>query len=170
MPVHVGQLERAAAEVADDAVGLVEARHHAERGQFRLALAGKNVDLGAADALGLGDEGLAVLGVAAGRGRDRPDLRHVHAVAQGAKAPQRRQRLLDRVGGQQAGRLHLAAEAGEHLLVEDRRRAARETLVDHEPHRVRADVDDRDRRPVIETTLRDIHGGAPPLKRGRDGV
>ena len=44
-------------------------------------------------------------------------------VAQRAEAPQRVERLLDRVGGEQAGRLHLAAEAGEHLFVEDRRRA-----------------------------------------------
>ena len=75
VPVDVGQLERAAAEIADDAVGLVEAGDDAERGQFRLALAGEDVDLGAADALGLGDEGLAVLGVAAGGGGDRPQLR-----------------------------------------------------------------------------------------------
>ncbi len=36
----------------------------------RLALAGQHLDLGAADALGLGDEVPAVLGVAAGGGRD----------------------------------------------------------------------------------------------------
>ena len=71
MAVNVGQLERAAAEIADDAVRAVEARDHAERGEFRLALAGDHLDLGAADALGLGDERLAVLGVAAGRGGDR---------------------------------------------------------------------------------------------------
>ena len=135
-----------------------------------LALAGEDVDLGAADALGLGDEGLAVLGVAAGGGGDRPQLRDVHAVAQRAKAPQRRQRLVDGVGREQAGRLHLAAEPGEHLLVEDRSRAAGEALVDDEAHGVRADVDDRDRRPVIETALRDIHGGPTPLTSGRDGV
>ena len=170
LPLHVGQLERAAAEVADDAIGLIEAGHHAERGQLSLALAGENVDLGAADALGFGNESLAVLGVSARRGGDRPQLRDVHAVAQGAKAPQRRKRLLDRVGGQQAGGLHLPPESGEHLLVEDRGRAARETFVDHEPHRVRPDIDDRNRRPVIETTLRDSHGGTPPLTGVRDGV
>ena len=43
--VDVDQLERAAAEVADDAVGLVHAGDDAERGQFRLALAGEHVDL-----------------------------------------------------------------------------------------------------------------------------
>ena len=63
-----------------------------------------------------------LLGVAAGGGGDRPQPAHVHRVAQRAEAPQRGERLLDRVGGQQPGRLHLAAEAGEHLFVEDRRR------------------------------------------------
>ena len=87
----------------------------------------------------------------------------LHPVAQRAKASQRRQRLVDGVGGQQPGRLHLAAEPAQHLLVEDRRRAAGQPLVDDEAHRVRADVDDRDRRPVIETTLRDIHRRTPPL-------
>ena len=170
LPLHFGQFERTAAEIADDAVGLVEAGDHAERGQFRLAPAGENVDLGAADSLGLGDKGLAVLGVAARGGGDRPQLSDVHALAQRAKTPQRSQRLLDRIGRQQAGGLHLAAEAGEHLLVENRRRAAREAFVDHEPHGVRADVDDRDRRSVIETTLRHVHRRAAPLKSGRGGV
>src|SRR2546422_3421580 len=49
------------------------------------------------------------------------------------------ERLVDRVGGEEPGRLHLAAEPGQHLLVEDRGGAAREPLIDHEPHRVRAD-------------------------------
>ena len=39
-------------------------------------------------------------------------LSHLDAVAERAKAAQRRERLVDGVGGQQAGRLHLAAEAG----------------------------------------------------------
>ena len=72
--------------------------------------------------------------------------------------------LLDRVGGEQPGRLHLAAEAGQHLFVEDRRRAAGQPLVDDEAHRVRADIDDRDRRPVIETTLRHVHAGRRRLR------
>ena len=37
--LHVDQLERTAAEIADDAVGLVDAGDDAERGQFRLARA-----------------------------------------------------------------------------------------------------------------------------------
>ena len=158
--MHVDEFERAAAEIADDAVGPVEAGDHAERGQLGLALAGDHVDPGAADLLGLGDEVRAVPGVAAGGGREHPQPLDPHRVAQRAEALERAERLVDRVGGEQALGLHLAAEAGERLLVEQRRRAAGQALVDHEAHRVRADVDDRDRRPVVEPALRHAGGGS----------
>ena len=53
----------------------------------------------------------------------------------------------------QSDRLHLTAETGEYLLVEDRRRTTGQPLIDHKPHRVRANVDDTDRRSVIEAAL-----------------
>ena len=165
--VHVDQFQRAAAEIADDAVGLVEAGHHAERGQFRLALPGDDVDLGAADLLGRGDELLAVAGIAAGRRRHHPEPLHPHGVAQRAEALERRQRLLHRIGGQQPFGLHLAAEARERLLVEQRRGTSRYALVDHEPHRVRADIDHRDRRSVVEPPLRHGGGRCQLLKHAR---
>ena len=104
------------------------------------------------DALGELDEGAAVLGVAACGGRNRQNSLHAHGRAQRPVAFERRQRVLDRVGGKKAGRLHLAAEAAQRLFVEERRRAARERLVDHEAHRVRADVDDGERRTVVEAS------------------
>ena len=110
MVVDIGELERAAAEIAHDAVRPMKAGHDPERAQLGLALAGDQRDLGAADALGVGDEGLAVGGVAAGRGRQHVELRHLDALAQHAKPAQRGERLVHRVGGQQPGRLHLAAE------------------------------------------------------------
>jgi hypothetical protein len=73
----------------------------------------------AADALGFGDESAAVAGVAAGGGGDRV-TRPTFMVAQRAKTPQRRQRLGDGVRRQQAGGLHLAAEAAQRFFVEDR--------------------------------------------------
>src|SRR6185369_11096287 len=68
--VYVDQFERAAAEIADDAVRLVDAGDDAERRELRLAAAGEDGDLGAADALRFGDEGLPVARVAAGGGGD----------------------------------------------------------------------------------------------------
>jgi len=141
---HVDQFERAAAEIADDTVGLVNARDDAKRRQLGFARAGQDFDRNAADAFGLGDEIRPVGGVAARGGGDRinpPDPLH---LAQRAKAAQRRQRLGDRVGRQQAGALHLAAEAAQALFVEDRDEAPRHRLIDDETNRVRADVDDRD--------------------------
>ena len=69
--VHVDQFERTAAEIADDAVGIVDAGDDAERGKFCLARSRQDFDLRAADALGLGDEVGTVGGVAAGGGGDR---------------------------------------------------------------------------------------------------
>ena len=103
--------------------------------------------------VGLVDEGAAVARIAAGGGGDRPDPAHMQGVAQRAEALERVERGVDGVRRQQAGRLHLAAEAGQHLFVEDRRRRARQPFVDDEADRVRADIDDGDRRPVVEPAL-----------------
>ena len=170
MAVDFGEFERAAAEIADDAVGLWKpettpsAASSASRlpdstststPQMRSASATKDLPF------------LASRQAAVAIARTCPTSMRSHSAR---KRRMRRERLLDRVGGEQAGRLHLAAETGQHLLVEDRRRAAGQPLIDDEAHRVRADVDDRDRRPVIETTLRHVDCQPPPFNRGRGGV
>lgn len=158
VPAHVDQFERAAAEIADDAVGMMDARDHAERREPRLARARQDLDLHGADALGLRDEIGAVGGVAAGRGRDREHASDLHHTAQGAKALERGQRLVDGVRGEQAGALHLAPEAAQRLLVEDRNEAPRQSLIDDETDRVGTDVDDRDARAAL---ARPLHVGNP---------
>ncbi len=107
-----------------------------------------------ADALRLGDEILAVARIAAGRGGEHPKPLDLHRVAERAEPAQRRERSRHRILGHQPLGLHLAAKAGQDLFVEQRRGAARHALVDHEADRVRPDVDDGDRRPVIEAALR----------------
>jgi hypothetical protein len=154
VPAHVGQFQRAAAEVADDAVGFMESGNDSERGQFRLALAGQHADRHAARCFGPLDEIGAVMGVPDGCGGDGPSLADAHRVAQGAESAKRRQRLFRGVGREQAGRQHLAAESGQDLLVENRRLTAGQPLVDDEADRVRADVDDSNGRPVIDPALR----------------
>ena len=151
--VHVDQFERAAAKIADNAVRLVDTGDDAERGEMRLALARQDFDFGATDALGLGDEGTAVPGIAAGGGGDRPNLGDVLNVAQGAEPYQSRERGIDGFLRQEAGGLHLTAETGEHLLVENRRRRPGQALVNHKAHRVRTDVDDGYGRTVVEPAL-----------------
>ena len=100
--VDIDELERAAAEIADHAVGLVHAGNDAERRQLRLARAREHVDLGADDRFGELDEGRAVLGVAAGGRRDREHALCAHGRAQRTVALERPERLLHRVGGQAA--------------------------------------------------------------------
>ena len=167
--MHVNEFERAAAEIADDAVGTMEAGEDAERRVMRFAPAREHVDLGTADLGGLGNEGAPVGGVAAGGGREHPQLAHAHGIGQRAESAQRVQRLVGRLGVEEPGRLHLAPEAGQHLFVEGRGRAARQTFVDDDAHRVRPDVDDGDRRPMIEAALRLGLGRRRPPKRGHAG-
>ena len=88
MAIDVDQFQRAAAEIADQAVGLMDARHDAERGQLRFALAGQDLDIRAADALRLRDEFWAVLGIAACRGRDPEHAVDAQRVAERAKPQQ----------------------------------------------------------------------------------
>ena len=142
--MHVDQFERTAAEIADNAVGIVDAGDDAERGKLRLARPRQDLNLRAADALGLGDEVGTVPGVAAGGGRDGEDAPDLLDATERAEPAERRQRLGDRVLGQEAGALHLAAEPAQRLLVEDGDEAARHRLIDDETNRVRTDVDDGD--------------------------
>src|SRR5262249_23136415 len=122
MSVHVDELERAAAEIADDSVGSVDPRYDAKRRQPRLARTGQELDFLAADRFRGRDEFRPVVGVATGGGRDAPQPSHAGLVAERAEALERLERLLDRIAREQAGRLHLAAKTGENLFVEDRGR------------------------------------------------
>ena len=146
---HVDQLQAAAAEVAGKAVGRMNARHDAERGKLGLPLAGQHVDFLAEDAFGLRDEVGTVLGLARRRRGDDLDMRNAELIDQRAKAPERPQRPLHRVGRELAGRGERAAEAAQHLLVEQRRRRPAGILVDDEPDRVRADIDDRNGGSIV---------------------
>jgi hypothetical protein len=151
---NVDQLERAAAEVADDTVSVVDGRDHTQRRQLCLARAGQNLDGRAEDAFGAADEFGAVVGLAAGRSGDHEGAADMHDAAQRTKAAQRRQRARHRIGRKQARGVHLAAEAAQDLLVEERRQAARQRLVDDETNRVGADVDNGDRRPRFARGVR----------------
>ena len=107
-----------AAEIADNAVRPVKARHNPERRQFRFPRARQDFDSDAADALGLGDEIGTVAGVAARGGGDRVDAADLHYPAERAKAPQRRQGLGDGVRRQQPRGLNLSTEPAQGLFVE----------------------------------------------------
>ena len=122
---------------------------------LRLALAGQELDPTPADRSASRMKSRHLRHRARRRGQHM-QLPHSHRVAQRAKAAQRRQRLCDAAGIEVAGRLHRAAEAAHRLLVEDRRRAAGQPLIDDEADRVRPDIDGRDRRALADPALREV--------------
>jgi hypothetical protein len=136
---------------------------------LRFAFARKNRDAGAANAFGLLDEKTAIARVAAGGGRDRPDAAHAQSVTQRPKTMQGIKRGIDGILREQTGGLHLASETRQNFLVENGRRAAREALVNHEAHRVRTNIDDRNRRPMIQTALSGERRGVRAFTRLRRG-
>ena len=129
--MHIDQFERTAAKVADNAVRFMDSGHNAERSEMRLTLSREDCDCGAADAFGLRDEGTAIARVPAGGRGDGPDAPHVQNIAQGAEASERVERRIDGVRRQQAGRLHLTPETGQHFFIEDGRRGAGQPFVDN---------------------------------------
>ncbi len=162
----VDDLEAAAAKVAGDAVGLVNAGNHAERRQPRLLPAGKHLDAGADDALHRGDEFRAVGRLARRRRRQHVDIGDPHLHAKRAEPPHRRQRRGDRRRIETAGRLKAASEAAQLLLVEKRRRRAGQPLVDDQPYRVRPDVDHRDRARAVQPAGRLLVFHLTPVSGG----
>ena len=139
----VGKLERAAAEVADHAVGGPDRRRHAQAGELRFARAGEQVDLATDRPLRQLEELWTVGGVAHRRRRQRAQVGDAHRPAQDAEALQRPQRLGRRVLGKKAGRRDAATEPAQHLLVEDRGERAAQRFIGDEADRIRPDVDDR---------------------------
>src|SRR5262249_4552641 len=97
--------------------------------------------------------------------RDRPDAPDVQDVAESAKALQCPERSLDGIGRQQSRRLHLSPQPRQDLLIEDWGRRPRQSFIDDEADRVRAYVDDGDRRPVVKPALRNDGEGTLTLLR-----
>ena len=143
--LHIGKLQRAAAKIAHDAIGLIEARGRAERRKLRLATARQKLD-GSADGLARGlEELLAIGGVARRRRRQHMDVADLHEIAEHPEPPQGAKRLRHAVFGQLARHRNAPTKAAQQLVVEDRRWRPRQALIGDEAHGVRTDVDDGDR-------------------------
>jgi hypothetical protein len=145
----VDDFEAAAAEIAGDAVGIVDARDDAESGQARFLGTGEKLHLDAGDGLDRGDELAAVRGLARRRCRQHVERLDVHLRRQCAEATDRGQSGGDGFGLEPAARLEAARKPAQLLLVEERRRRARQPLVDDETDGIGADVDDGDRPAAI---------------------
>jgi hypothetical protein len=152
-PFHIGQLQAAAAEVAGDAVGVLEARDDAERGNARLVGAGEDGHLPAADRFHFGDEFGAVFRFARRRGGEHVDVAHAHLPRQRGEAAERALGLVHRIGGEPARFGHPRPQPREHFFVEERRRRARQPLIDDQADGIGADVDHRHRTAAGDPAL-----------------
>ena len=90
-----------------------------------------------------GGERGPVGGVADRLGAHDVEFRDAHRVGDRAKPAQRLDGAAKSVRRDRAGLCEPFAEPAERFFVEARQRRARELVIDDQPHRIRADVDDR---------------------------
>ena len=138
------QLEAGTAQIADHAISVGNAREDAEGGVTRLFLAGQDAD----PETGFGGDAVAEVPAVfrlahGGRGGDE-GVGGLDALDHGGEAFEGRQGLGGALDRQSARRGQIAAEAGQHLLVEHRPDGAAFQPVQHQTHRVGADVDGGD--------------------------
>ena len=143
-----GDFEAAAAHVADSPDWTKEAADHPQRGEPRLFRPAQDTDLEA----GLGPDGRRErrpVGSAADRFGPRDvEFGDPHRIRDGAEAAKRLDGPAKAVRIDGAGLGQAFAEAAERFLVETRQRRATELVIDHQPHRIRPDIDDRVGRPA----------------------
>ena len=93
--------------------------------------------------LDLSHEVGTILGIADRSGRNYVRSLDLHVIDQQSETVQSSQCLAATFFWKSFGAIHARTKPREDLLVEDGRRNTRRAGIDHEPHRVRADVDDR---------------------------
>ena len=157
------QLEAAAAQVAHHPVGVGYAGEHAQGRDARLLGTADHLHLLPAAALDLGDEILAVLGLAHGRGGQHVDPGHAHAAGHAGKARQVDERQICTRLREPTGRFQSAAQAAKDLLIEQGTEGPRQPVEDFQADRVGADVYDRHaavspRRPNLGVLGNRAHG------------
>ena len=135
--------EAAPAHVADRADRPEEARNHAEGREPRFLSAAEDAHLEARLRLDRLSEFRSVRSAAHGLRRDRVDSADPHGLGNGAKSPHRLDRPTKMVRRDCAGFRQPFRESGKRFFIEARHRRAAELVIDQEPDRVRADVDDR---------------------------
>ena len=169
--VDVDQLEAAAAEVAGDAVGVRKPIRMPLAASSASRCAGQHLDRAPSAcsprAMKSGpSEASRTAAVAMARTFLTPRMRVI-----AWKRRQRLERALDASAPSRPVEATGAAEAAQHLLVEERRRAAHRALVDDEAHRVGPDIDDADRlelaaaasSSVVLCASRRLHASASAL-------
>src|SRR5260221_486752 len=152
------ELDAAAAEIADDAVGLRNPGDDAERREMPLGGAVEDIDGNPAAPRRFGDELAPIARIAHGGGGDDVEPRHPDGARERDEALQILQRRRDGVGIEAARPFEAAAETAQYFLVEQSERRAADAIVDDEPKRIRPDVDDGD-------ATAESHGGGDLVRR-----
>ena len=155
---NIHEFQRAPAHIADQPIGVHEAGQDAVRRQLGLALVAEDFDPCAADAFGLRDELVSVPGNTHRRGCERVEAFHTHMAHESAKAAQGSERAVDILVLHPARLGDIAAKTADDAFIVELGRRAGESFKDHQPNRVRPDVDHRNRlAPVNPGTLVLIH-------------
>ena len=139
--LHVDQLERAAPQIAHNAIRPMNRTDHSKRRQPGFLLSAEQLDLASYRALGEAEELRAVRCVANRRGGDAAKVADPHCVAENAKSMKRSEHFDDRIFRKQAGRRHPPPQAAKSFFVECRSWRPRVGFVRHQTHGIRADID-----------------------------
>ena len=139
---HLDHLEAAAAHVAHETGRPVEAGDHAQPRITGLLAAAQHADGEPGLLRDLGCQGRPVARPAHGLGRQHVDARGLHRRGHGLEPAHRLDRAPRPFGRKLAGLVQPFRQPAQGLLVEARERCPAQLVVDHEPDRVRADVDD----------------------------
>ena len=140
--------EAAAAYIADRADGPEEPRDNPKGREPRFFAPAEDTHLQAGLRLYRRGELRPVGSATHGLGRHGVDSSNPHGVGDGAKSPHSLDRSTKIVRRDGAGLGEPFGEAAERFFIEARHRRPAELVIDQEPDRVRADVDDRIGRPV----------------------
>ena len=134
--LEIDQLQAAAAEIADEAVGIdMKLDTMPAAASSASSRPVQHLNPAAKTSLGLRDEPLAVRGAAHRFGGEGEDPLDPDLLAQFLEAPQRIQRPLDRLLVEAAVGRALAAEPAQQLFIDHWRRAAQLVLIDDEADR-----------------------------------
>ena len=139
--------ETAAAHVPDRPDRAEEPRDDAERREPRLFSPAEDANLEARLRTNGGRQLRPVRGAADGFGPGGVDFGYAHGVGNGPESPDRLNGAAKPVRRDGAGLGEPVAEPAKRFLVEARHRRPAELVIDHEPDRIRADIDNRIGRP-----------------------
>ena len=136
------QLQARAAQIADQAGGIVNAEIHPARGKPRFILPAQQADGTAQHLAGLFEKRVPITCHPNGCCSDGLIGLHIQCTEYRPVAAQRLQRRLNTLGGKMPRLRHTLTKARHDLFVEGLENGRPHHLADHEAHRVRPDVDD----------------------------